>query len=69
VEKQHSEQYVAFHSCVMGMQSFVSEQQSGAVSFARFLLDSGRAYFVGKIGETDGSEGGAEVEVLYWHGV
>jgi len=33
------------------------------------LLDSGRAYFVGEIGETDGSEGGAEVEVLSWHGV
>lgn len=33
------------------------------------MLDSGRAYFVGEIGETDGSEGGAEVEVLSWHGV
>jgi hypothetical protein len=33
------------------------------------LLDSGRAYFVGEIGETDGSEGGAEVEVLSWHGI
>ena len=33
------------------------------------MLDSGRAYFVGEVGETDGSEGGAEVEVLPWHGV
>jgi hypothetical protein len=31
------------------------------------LLDSGRAYFVGEVGETNGSEGGAEVEVLSWH--
>ena len=33
------------------------------------MLDSGRAYFVGEIGETDGSEGSAEVEVLSWHGI